>query len=403
MTAMMNSRQRILNALNHKESDKIPVDLGATESTSIHVVAYDRLKKYLGINTTSYVPIISHMVSRVELSVTKAVGSDAIAFMPEPEKVKPWVLRDGSKIHIPAKTNIKVLDNGNIEEYDEQDRVLSRSPSGSWYFSEVLCPLENAKTIEEIDAGKPFYKTFDWPDYLDKSFAGLRRSAKSLRENSEHAIVGNLWLHLLAGGQLLRGFENFMVDLMVEKEMAHRLLENLMEVYLKRIDNFIEAVGDYIDIIFLNEDLGTQSAPQLSLELYKEMIKPYQKRLIEHIKKRSNKPVLLHSCGAIYDFIPDLIEIGVDALNPIQVSAVGMDTKKLKREFGKDITFWGGGCDTQEVLVKATPEEVKDEVCRRVEDLAHGGGFVFCQVHNILAEVPVENILAMYEALEKFS
>jgi uroporphyrinogen decarboxylase len=159
-------------------------------------------------------------------------------------------------------------------------------------------------------------------------------------------------------------------------------------------------VGKYIDVIQVNDDLGTQNSPQMSRELYREMLKPYHKKLWSYIKERSGKPILLHSCGSIYDLIPDLIEIGVDALNPVQVSARNMDTRKLKREFGRYITFWGGGCDTQKILPYGTPEDVRSEVRRRAEELGEDGGFVFCQVHNIQHDVPPENILAMYEELK---
>jgi uroporphyrinogen decarboxylase len=197
------------------------------------------------------------------------------------------------------------------------------------------------------------------------------------------------------------GFENFMADLLANKKMVHRFFEKQVEAYIPRIDKYLEAVGDCIDIIEVNDDLGTQSNLQFSTALYREMIKPYHKKLWQYIKQKSGKYILLHSCGSIYELIPDLIEIGVDAINPVQVSAKNMDSKKLKKEFGKDITFWGGGCDTQNILPNCKPMEVKEEVKRRVEDLSAGGGFVFCQVHNIQPDVPVENILAMYEAINE--
>ena len=212
-------------------------------------------------------------------------------------------------------------------------------------------------------------------------------------------MVGNLWVHLLASGQDLRGFEQFMIDLVQNKKLARRILQNQVEAYLPRIDEYINLAGEYLDIIQVNDDLGTQNGPQISRDLYREMLKPYHKKIWSYIKEKSKKPVLLHSCGSIYELIPDLIEAGIDALNPVQVSARDMDTRKLKREFGRYITFWGGGCDTQKILPRGTPEDVRREVRRRVDDLGKDGGFVFCQVHNIQPDVPVENILAMYDEL----
>ncbi len=205
---------------------------------------------------------------------------------------------------------------------------------------------------------------------------------------------------MFAAGQILRGFENFMVDLAGNKPLAHHLMGRLVDCYARRVEHYVEAVGEHVDVIQVNDDLGAQTGPQLSPALYREMVKPYHARLWGLIKQLSGKPLLLHSCGSIHALLPDLIEIGVDAINPVQVSAANMDGALLKREFGRDLTFWGGGCDTQRVLGRGTPEQIRDEVRLRVAQLAEDGGFVFCQVHNIQHDVPPENIMAMYEALE---
>ena len=194
-----------------------------------------------------------------------------------------------------------------------------------------------------------------------------------------------------------------MVDLLINKKMVRNLLDYLIEGYCRRIDWLVPFLKDKVDVILLNDDLGTQNGPMLSPSTYREMIKPYQERLFKYVKKSFNKPILFHSCGAVREFIPDLIEVGVDALNPVQLSAAGMELKALKRDFGNDITFWGGGIDTQEVLNRKTPAEVKDAVKKNVDILAPGGGFVFCQVHNVQPDVPPENVLAMYEALDEVS
>jgi len=304
---------------------------------------------------------------------------------------------------IPEKVILEKLDTGQTLQLAEDGTVLSMSPADGIYFDTVFYPLENARTPGDIDAGKAFFESFDWPGFLDEDYDDLKQKAKHIYQTTDYAVVANLYVHLFAAGQALRGYENFMVDLVADKPMAHRLLSRLLEAYLPRVDKYIEAVGPYVDIIQVNDDLGAQNSPLISPEIYREMIKPYHKKLWGYIKQKSKKPILLHSCGSIYDLIGDLIEIGVDALNPIQVSAANMDTKKLKAEFGRDIIFWGGGCDTQTILARKTPAEVKEEVAERVDDLAKGGGFVFCQVHNIQADVPVENIIAMYEKLRELS
>jgi uroporphyrinogen decarboxylase len=189
------------------------------------------------------------------------------------------------------------------------------------------------------------------------------------------------------------------MDLLANKRLAHALLDMLTEAYLDRCERYLERVAPHVQVVLVNDDLGTQKGPMLSPDCYREMIWPYQRRLFRFIKEKSGAFLLLHSCGSVYRFIPSLIEAGIDALNPVQVSAHEMETGRLKREFGRDLTFWGGGCDTQRVLVAGPPAAIEEEVRRRIGDLAAGGGFVFTQVHNIQPDVPPEHITAMVEAL----
>ena len=399
----MTHRERIISALEHKEPDRIAVELGATESSGIMGIAYNNLKNYLGITGKTQIYDMMQMIAKVEMPVVEAVGSDAIALLIEPKQWKSWSLQDGSAAQIPAKLNIQKKDNGEIVQLADDGTELARCPAGGIYFDPVFFPLVDAKTVDDIDAAQKYFESFDWPSYNDENFDDLRAKAQKLYNETDYAIVGNLWVHVLAAGMLLRGYENFMMDMIANKPLVHHILEKQLEVYLPRVDKYIEAVGDYVQVIQVNDDLGSQNSLLVSPDMYREMIKPYHKKLWRFIKEKSGKPLLLHSCGSIYELIPDLIEIGIDALNPIQVSAENMDSKKLKKEFGKDITSWGGGCDTQKVLGFASLEQIRDEVKRRVEDLASGGGFVFCQVHNIQANVPPENIMAMYNTLAELS
>ena len=398
----MNHRERIITALQHKEPDRVPVDLGATESSGIMGIAYNNLKKYLGITGKTQIYDMMQMVAKVEMPVVQAVGSDAIPLLIEPKQWQAWTLQDGSFAEIPAKLNIQKKDNGEIVQLDDDGTEVARCPAGGIYFDPVFSPLANAETIKDINAGQKYFESFDWPSYIDEDFDDLRVKAKKLYNKTDYAIVGNLWVHILASGMSLRGYENFLMDMVINKKLAHHILDKQLQAYLPRVEKYIEAIGDYVQVIQVNDDLGSQNGTLFSPELYREMIKPYHKKLWGFIKEKSGKPILLHSCGSIYDLIPDLIEIGVDALNPIQVSAANMDSRNLKKEFGKDITFWGGGCDTQNILGTGTPKQVRDEVKKRVDDLAVGGGFVFCQVHNIQANVPPENIMAMYKELAEY-
>jgi len=203
--------------------------------------------------------------------------------------------------------------------------------------------------------------------------------------------------NLLEWGQFLYRNDNFLALLAAEPDRAHDLLERLTELHMKALEKYLKLVGQYIDVIVFNDDLGMQNGPQISPRMYREFFKPRHGRLWQRAKELADVKVKLHSCGDIRLLLPDLIEAGLDAVNPVQISCKGMDAAGLKRDFGKDITFWGGGCDTQWMLSHGTPEAVSDHVKQQVEILRQGGGFVFQQVHNILADVPPENVVAMLD------
>jgi uroporphyrinogen decarboxylase len=207
-------------------------------------------------------------------------------------------------------------------------------------------------------------------------------------------------MHYLQAGMLMRGYEQFLIDLIADKDLAHALLGKLHQVYLDRVDAFLGAFGPWCDIVFLTDDLGTQKGGMISTAVYKEMIYPYVAELVGKIKA-AGKKVVMHSCGAVSTYVPYLIEMGVDALNPVQVSAKDMNPAELVREYGKDIAFWGGGCDTQHALNAADPEVVRADVRRRLEEYGPDASLVFTQVHNIQYDVPAENVLAMRDEFWK--
>lgn len=397
----MTGRERIQAALAHREPDHIPVDLGASESSGIHGIAYNRLKKYMHLESgRTQIYDLSQMIAKVESPVLNNVGADAVPLLIEPREWKPWQLQDGSPCEMPVRANLHNTDGGGMELMAEDGTLTAVCPAGSYYLDTCHHALADASSPADIEKGLGHLQSFDWPSFCDEDYEDLERKARYLYEHTDRAIVGNLWVHVFAAGQILRGFENFMMDLLADKPMAHALMGRLVDCYEERVRRYVKAVGKYCTIIQVNDDLGTQNGLQIAPATYREMIKPSHARLWGLIKKLSGKPLLLHSCGSIYELIPDLIEIGVDAINPVQVRAANMDTKRLKREFGKDLTFWGGGCDTQQILGNGAPAEIREEVCRRCADLSPGGGFVFCQVHNIQPNVPSENIMAMYAALD---
>lgn len=404
----MTSRERVLTTLEHKEPDRVPVDLGAWPETGIMAVAYKNFKELLGIKGGKIrVYDLFQQLAQPEEQVLKRIGADAVFLFKEPDRWKPGKLTDGSPCEVPdvidfvnrAPFNPKTLPDGSKVIVDGKGTVLFNVGKSGYYYNMVYRPLGQAKDAKDIE-------NYSWPDpdnpEVIKKLEILRSKAEYLYKNTDYILT------LDSGGSAFeipswyRGLEQFLVDLVMDQKFAEMFIDRVMESQMEMFEATIEAVGDYVQIVEITEDLGTQEGPMISPDLYRKLIKPRQKKICDFIKSKTNAYIYLHSCGSVYEFVPDFIEIGVDILNPIQVSAKDMDTKKLKKEFGKDLVFWGGGCNTQKVLPFGTQKEVKEEVKKRIDDLALGGGFVFCQVHNIQADIRPQNIMAMYEAVEQF-
>lgn len=395
----MTSRERVLAALQHREPDKVPVDFGGMRSTGIMAIAYNRLKQFLGITageTRVYDP--TQQLAEPEKEILDLFEVDVVdlnnSFGRKSEKWREWALPDGSRGKMPVdsypiwENSEWVLKDGN--------RTHAHMPPGCLYFESSNPVLERVETTAQL-------KKVKWKTYLtDEQLRDLEDKAKFLYENTDYAIMGGFGGNILECGQELRGWANFMMDLVSNRTFAEDLMDELVEMHLTNLDMYLEAVGDYIQIIQMGDDMGTQETSQISLDMYRELVKPRHRKVYQYVKEHSRLYVFLHSCGSIYNLIPDLIEIGVDILNPVQTSAGGMDPARLKKEFGSKITLWGGGCDTQDVLPRATPEEIDAHVKERIRTFAPGGGFVFTQIHNVQADVPPENILAMFNAVKKY-
>jgi uroporphyrinogen decarboxylase len=398
----MTNRERILAALDHREPDGLPIDLGGTESSGMTAVAYNRLTRHLGLRQGCRVFEPYQHVAFIEDEIRDRFGIAAYPIIFEPSRWRAAHLPDGSPCEVPEQWLTVLRSDGTDEALDASGAVIARrAPTGN-HFDPINPPLADAASPSDIDRHRGTIERFDYPSFADEPLDAMVERARKLRRQSDRAAILNLQCHLLAAGQILRGFENFMTDLLLAPGLADCLLTVLVESYCQRADALFPALNGLVDIILVNDDLGTQAGPMLSPDLYRRRIKPFQQRLFSHLKSVSGLPLLFHSCGSVRWAIPGLIEVGVDALNPVQVSAAGMDSAALKRDFGRDITFWGGGCDTQHILNRATPAQVRDEVKRRIADLAPAGGYVFCQVHNIQPEVPPENVVAMLEAAAEF-
>ena len=395
----MNSRERVWAALSHKEGDRVPVDFGAMPSTGIMAMAYGELRRYLGCGKGRVrVYDFSQQLAEPEPEILERFGVDVVdlrntSILPDNRKWISWTLPDGQEAERPADVLAESDGCGGHIIKDSSGQVIARMPKGSFYFTGLQPALgEPPKPLEEY--------TFSilQDDYLEM----LETRAQWFRKNTEYAVMVGFGGSILELCQGQRGWGNFMMDLAADPEFAGALMDKALESHLRNLERFLGAVGDTVDVIQMGDDLGTQQGPQLSPEMYHEMIYPRHKQVYQYVHAHSKAAVFLHSCGGIRPLLPDLIDAGVQALNPVQTSAAGMDPAELKAQYGNRLTFWGGGCDTQSILPRGTPEQIDAHVRERISIFAPGGGFVFCQVHNIQAKTPPRNVVAMFEAVAKY-
>lgn len=393
----MTGRQRILTALAHREPDRVPVDFGGTDCSSAHVRAYHGLRRLLHIEPRRIrLSTPSQHVVLPDPEVQEVLGADAVALHYYPRAWRLWDSGFGVEVEVPERWRPEPQPDGSSVLRDRTGAVVARRPSDGYYFDPVRFALAEAQTPDDLDRHTAVFERWDWSPVMDESLDEFGARARQLYESTDRLVVACWRMHYLQAGQLLRGYEQFMMDLMTDEPMVRGILDRLHAAYLDRAAKFLNAAGPWFDMVFFTDDLGTQQGPLLNPNVYRRLIKPYWAELIGLVKKNGKK-VLMHSCGAVSEFIPDLIEIGVDALNPVQITAEGMSPARLKREFGADITFWGGGVSTQGILDQAAPEQVRESVRRNVDIFAPGGGYVFTQVHNIQPNVPPENIRAAFE------
>lgn len=389
----MTPRERVLTAIAHREADRVPVDLGGMRSTGIMAMAYARLKEHLGINEGSlYVFDAGQQLSWIEEPLLRRYGADIVPLdLGTLKGWQPWTLPNGTQAVMRADFEVEPDGEGGWYHLSEGRRV-ARMPQSSYYFDSTYHPLAEAESIADIE-------TYEWGEIADEDLRLLEGEARRLYEQTDYAIMGGFGGAFLEAGQGLRGWDQFLLDIALERSFAEALLDKVLENNIKNVRRYLDAVGRYIQLIQVGGDLGTQGGPQIRPEWYYELLQPREKAFWSEIHRLSDCKVFLHSCGGIYELIPGIIDAGCDVLNPVQTSARGMDPAKLKREFGDRLTFWGGGCETQTVLPFGTPEEVYEHVSERMRIFKPGGGFVFCQIHNIQAGTPPENIEAMYQAV----
>lgn len=398
----MTSRERIRCALDHMEADRVPIDFGAMRSTGISAIAYNRLKAYLNIqggNTKLY--DVLQQLAEPEPELLERFHADVVQLhrrVPIWCSIEQWkqgVLPDGSPCLEPKDFNPRTDDQGNSLIYDG-NVLVGKRPAGGLYYDYMNHPCEHVQTYSDIDK-------IPLPSISDEELVFIRNQAKSLRETTDKAILGAFGGSIFESGQRDFTHMRYFTDIAIDPDIIHYYNNRLTKAYLTMLERYLGAVGEYIDLIQFGDDLGTQINSQISPDMYRTMIKPYHATLYQWVRNHyPNVRVFLHCCGAISNLIPDLIDSGVQVLNPLQLSARGMDPTFLKREYGKWLTFWGGGCSTSTTATNGTPVDVRKEARELIQILAPGGGYVFTQVHNIQANVPPENIVAIYEAGYEF-
>ena len=379
----MNSRERVLTSLSHREPDHVPLDLGGSDGTGIHRDAYKRLARYFGFCEDAPICEIVQQVVQPEEALLQKLEVDTRSVFPNGPDNWELALK-------PSERYLIFVDEWGVERAMPKENGL--------YFDMVTHPMAKFSQVSDISR-------YRIPDPSNPGrFNGLRKSVEKTITNTQAAIL----MMPPYGGFFetafwLRGYKQFLIDLGSNPKMAEAILDLTMRFRLAYWEKALEVIGDLVDEVVEYDDLGSNTSLLISPQMYRKYLKPRHKKLFDFIKSHSHASLFLHSCGAIYLLILDFIEAGVEILNPIQVSATNMsDDKRLKQKFGKDITFWGGGVNTQSVLPRGTMKEIKEEVRRRIGDVTPGGGYVFSATHNIQPDVPPGSIVTMLEAWKEY-
>ncbi|MGI6037735.1 MAG: uroporphyrinogen decarboxylase family protein [Limnochordia bacterium] len=368
----MTHGQRLRMALEHKEPDRVPIDLGSSPNSGITIFAYERLKKHLGIESPTR--LLDKPFQLADLSqddeLLERLGVDTRGVFPRPHAL--WEDKVGPG-----------------DSYEDEWGLVRRRPPGGLYYDVVKSPFAEGITPGQLDK-------YPWPDGSHPSrFVGVAEEITKYHDEG-YGVVVNIRGGFIGQSQFLRGFEGWFLDLALNPEAICDLMDITLQFQLDLIQGMLAEAGDKVDVVVYGDDLATQSDLMVSPKMYREYLKPRQAKLFAAIRKLSPAKIHYHSCGSIVSVIEDLIEIGVEVLNPIQVSARGMDPAALKKDFGDKLSFWGG-IDTQRVLPRGTVAEVEAEVKLRIDQMAAGGGYVLNPVHNIQADVPPENIVALFD------
>jgi len=369
------SRERVNKSLSHVQPDRIPIDFGGVH-TSLHITAHRNLMKFLGLKEPQ---------AKIQDVFQQVV-------FPDPRILEKFQV-DVIGVYSKPSSNWKISIDLVKDEYtDEWGTTYVRPKDG--FFYDIKIPAMKDFTLEDL-------KNYKMPDPTDKArFRGLREEVLDKRNSNKAIILFNASWGLWESLWQMRGFEQAYIDIASDKSFISYYWDKILWWNMSFWNSILNEIGDLIDVVQIGDDLGTQRGPMFNPEFYRSMLKPRHKKLVDSIKNKTKAKVYIHSCGDVSWAVKDFIECGIDILNPVQVKASNMDSKKLKKEFGNKITFWGGGCDPG-ILLSGTTKEVEEEVKRRIEDLSSNGGFVFASVHSIQANTPPENIAKMFQTAIK--
>lgn len=413
----MKSRDRILAAINHQQPDRVPIDLGSTPSSGISAIAYSNLVKHIGRpDLPVFVYDVVQQLAQPDDHIIDLFGVDVLdvgrTFNDLPSDWKPTVLANGASAFYPKWYNpVKMSDGSYVTFDDDGKRMLSRMPVGATFFDQTYFPYVNGypDSYESLDAemGRIMWARHahsPWDHAGESDFwKKLRENTLRLRQTTDKALLVVCGCNLFEWGTFLRRMDNFLMDLLCDPYNVEKLLDQLMIRHLATLEKVCNSVGDIVDIIRFGDDLGMSTGPFMDAETYRTLFKPRHKILCDYVKSHSKMHTFIHSCGSISLLMPHLIEAGIEIFNPVQTNCYRMQPEFLKREFGKDCTFWGGGIETAGTLNSGSPSKIREQVIERMEIFSKGGGFVFNTVHNILPDVPPQNIIAMFDAVKEFN
>ena len=380
---MTTSRERVLAALDHREPDRVPIDLGGNQ-TGIHKGAYRKLIDRLGLDEEIVIMDLVQQLAQPSERVLERLRVDT-----------RYVAAGGAKSF--AGGVVRRERGGRVwHDFTDEFGVTWSMPDDEPYYFDISHSPLAGLSLDEIRA-YPFPKGDD-----PTRFEGLRDRALRLRNETPYAVISGISGVVYEICWYMRGLENLFIDMMTQPQVFEAIIDRTLGFWLDWFRLFLDEAADVVDVIMIGDDLTGQTGPLFAPRIYRQIIKPRQKRLVRYIRSRTKAEIWYHTCGSVLEYLPDLLDNGIDILNPVQISAKGMDPARLKAEFGDRLVFWGGGIDAQHVLPRASPEEVREHVRRNIEAFKPGGGYVFNNVHNIQRDVPPENVLAMFDAAYEF-